>query len=150
MTDSVAIVTQLLHNMSSPSTVNSLVSPSATYTSLNHDNPDLKRIMPHCGISTGPEGFTRVFTSVGKLWEMKDFTIETIFGSGENVAAFGVMTLRSYSLDITKTTPFAIWCVVRDGKVVSMQVTEDTFASAATFRSGGEWKFDTGDGEFSI
>ena len=150
MTDPVAIVTQLLHNMSSSSIVNSLVAPTATYISLNYDNPDLNKIMPHCGSSTGPEGFTRVFTSVGKLWKTEDFTLKTIFGSGENVAAFGGMTLRSHSLGIAKITPFAIWCVVREGKVVFMQVTEDTFATAATFRSGEQWRFETGEGEFLV
>jgi uncharacterized protein len=57
------------------------------------------------------------------------------------VAVFGRLTYTSTKLRKTVTSPFAILCKVRAGKVTYMQFMEDTFATAASFRSGGSWKF---------
>jgi ketosteroid isomerase-like protein len=39
------------------------------------------------------------------------------------------------------TSPFAIFAKVADGKVTYLQFMEDTFATASSFRSDGEWHF---------
>lgn len=149
MTSPVDTVSRLLNNMTDPDIVESLVAPDATYVSLSYSNPDLKKIMPWCGSyeNAGSEAFNRTFSLVAKAWKNEGSRIRAIFGDGENVAAFGEMTLRSNSLGIVKTTPFSVWCTLRDGKIGFMQFMEDTFATASTFRRGGEWRFETGDEE---
>lgn len=152
MASPVDIVSRLLNNMTDPDMVESLVAPNATYVSLSYSNPDLKKIMPWCGSyeKAGPEAFNRTFSLVAKAWKNVGSTIHAIFGDGGNVAAFGEMTLRSNALGVARTTPFAVWCVVREGKIGFMQFLEDTFATASTFRKGGEWEFETEEGAIVI
>ncbi len=51
------------------------------------------------------------------------------------------MTYRSSVLGKRVTSPFAIFAKVSDGKLTYMQFMEDTFATSASFRSGGRWTF---------
>lgn len=147
MASPVEIVQKLLGNMTNNEVVEALVASDAAYISLSHSNPDLKKIMPWCGSypSAGPSAFISTFSRVARFWTNEGVELQTIFGSGEDVAAFGIMTLRSNTLGIAKTTPFAVWCRVKEVegslKIVFMQFMEDTFDTASTFRSGGSWKF---------
>ncbi len=53
------------------------------------------------------------------------------------MAVFGRFTYRSVTMGKAMTSPFAILAKVRDGQVTFMQFMEDTYGTAATFRSGG-------------
>ena len=53
--------------------VRSLVTPDVTYVSLNYSNPDLKKIMPWCGTSRGPESIVKTFLDVGRYWQVQAF-----------------------------------------------------------------------------
>jgi ketosteroid isomerase-like protein len=97
--------------------------------------------MPWCGTGHGVDAITKTFHDVSEYWRVDSFIPEAIFGEDENVAVFGRFTYTSTKLVKTVTTPFAIFCKVHDGKVKYMQFMEDTFATAASFRSGGSWKF---------
>src|SRR5882762_833063 len=118
--------------------VRSLVTDEVTYVSLNYDNPDLKRIMPWCGTSKGPESIVKTFVDVGRYWEKQAFAVEAQFGSGEHVAMFGRFTYKSIVLGKVVTSPFAR---VADGRCTYLQFMEDTFATGTSFRSGGSWTF---------
>lgn len=120
-----------------------LVAPDARYVSLSFDDPDLERIAPWTGTSSGPEAFVRAFGGVLEHWVNEDFRIEEIFGDGEQVAVFGRFTYRSISLGRATTSPFAIYARVREGKIVDWVFLENTFATARTFRSGGTWTIRT-------
>ena len=120
--------------------VRSLVAPDVTYVSLNYDNPDLKRVMPWCGTSYGPEAIVQTFVDVGRYWNIDDFKIETQFASGENAAIFGRFTYTSVVLSQQVTSPFVVFGKVKDGVCHYMQFMEDTFATTASFRSGGSWR----------
>jgi hypothetical protein len=135
------IIQTILKNARNPEVVRPLCAPDVKYVSLNYDNPDLKKVEPWCGTHIGYEGIVETFTNVNRFWTVEKFEPSASFESGENVAIFGSFTLTSKTLNITKTSPFAIFGVVKEGKVTYMQYMEDTFASAATFRSGGVWKF---------
>jgi uncharacterized protein len=135
------IVQTLLNDVRNPDTVQSLCAPDVTYVSLNYSNPDLHKIMPWCGTGRGVEAISRTFHEVSDYWNIDSFSPETVFEEGENVAVFGRFTYTSAKLRKSVTTPFAIFCKVNDGKVTYMQFMEDTFATAASFRSGGTWKF---------
>ena len=58
------IVAAILDNPTDLDHVRSLVTDEVTYVSLNYDNPDLKRIMPWCGTSKGPESIVKTFVDV--------------------------------------------------------------------------------------
>jgi uncharacterized protein len=108
--------------------------------------------MPWCGTGRGVDAISRTFLDVSEYCHIDSFVPEAIFGEDENVAVFGRFTYTSTKLRKTVTTPFAIFCKVRHGKVTYMQFMEDTFATAASFRSGVAWKFqsDPGGGEVEV
>jgi hypothetical protein len=135
------VVKQFLANATNPTIVKSLVADDATYVSLNYDNPDLKKIMPWAGTSKGPQAFIDTFARVSQFWQILAFSPEELFGAGENVAVFGRFTYRSNTQGKTVNSPFSILSRVRDGKIVFFQFMEDTFATAASFKSGGGSKF---------
>ncbi|HEY6249409.1 MAG TPA: nuclear transport factor 2 family protein [Candidatus Angelobacter sp.] len=146
------IVRTLLDSIQDPQVVGSLCAPDVTYVSLNYSNPDLHKIMPWCGTGNGVNAISKAFHDVARYWTIDSFTPESIFGEEGNVAVFGRFTYTSTKLRKTITTPFSIFCKVRNNKVVYMQFMEDTFATASSFRSGGAWKFqsDPDGGEVEI
>ena len=134
------VMTAILSDPKNIDNVRSLVAPDVTYVSLNYDNPDLKRVMPWCGTSYGPEAIVQTFVDVGRYWTIDEFRIETQFDSGENAAIFGRFTYTSVVLSQQVTSPFVVFGKVRDGVCQYMQFMEDTLATTASFRSGGSWK----------
>jgi uncharacterized protein len=135
------IVQTLLQSVRDPDVVKELCAADVTYVSLNYRNPDLRKIMPWCGTSHGPEAILKTFHDVADFWDVDSFTPEEIFGEAGNVAVFGRFTYTSTKVRKTVTSPFAILCKVVDGKITYMQFMEDTFCTASSFRSGGTWKF---------
>jgi uncharacterized protein len=135
------VVKTLLRGIHDPAVVRDLCSPDVTYVSLNYSNPDLRKIMPWCGTGYGVDAISKTFHDVSEYWSVDSFSPEAIFGEDENVAVFGRFTYTSTKLRKIVTSPFAIFCKVNGGKVTYMQFMEDTFATAASFRSGGTWKF---------
>jgi ketosteroid isomerase-like protein len=121
--------------------VRSLVTEDVKYVSLNYENPDLKKVMPWAGSGSGAERIVQTFVDVGRFWDVRAFEIDAKFDSGENVAIFGRFTYRSTVLGKTVTSPFAVFAKVKDGRCSYMQFMEDTFATGASFRSGGAWTF---------
>ena len=125
------IVAAILDNPKDAAHVRSLCAADVTYVSLNYDDPELKRIMPWCGTSYGPEAIVRTFVDVGRYWSIDAFDVEALFGSGENVAVFGRFTYTSTVLSKTVTSPFACFAKVTDGVCTYLQFMEDTFATAS-------------------
>lgn len=137
----VEVVQAILSDPTNPDNVNALVAPDATYVSLNYDNPELKKIMPWAGTQIGPDAIVSTYSRVLRYWKNEAFEIRDIFASGENVAVFGSFTYRSTTLGKAITSPFSILAKVHDGRVTYMQFMEDTFGTAATFRTGGTATF---------
>lgn len=131
---------------------NRLVADDATYISLSFDNPELKRIMPWTGTSAGRQAFIDTFSKVDSWWEVEDFKVIDLFGSGEDVAVFGDFRYRSVALGKTVRSPFAIHAKVRDSQIVFFQFMEDTFATGRSFSSSGvcEIKNDPDGPEFEV
>ena len=146
------VVRTLLSDPTNPDVVHRLVAPDATYVSLNFDNPELQRIMPWAGTRTGPEAVLDTYTRVNRFWRSEAFEIGELFGEGGSVAVFGRFTYRSVTLGKAVTSPFAILAKVRDGQISFMQFMEDTFGTAATFRSGGvaTYRSDPDGGEVAL
>jgi len=139
--DSIAVIKKLLGSTTDLEAVKQVVAPDATYISVAFDNPDLKKVLPWVGThpQEGPEAIFNTFSGVARYWEIKDFEPRTFFGSGEDVAVFGSMTYTSRTVGKTMTSPFAIHAKVQNGQVTYMMFLEDSFATAASFRSSGSW-----------
>jgi ketosteroid isomerase-like protein len=140
-TTPVAVIEQFLANTTNPEVVNQLVAPDATYISLNYENKDLRRILPWAGTSSGPKAFIDTFSRVSQYWQILNFEVREIFGSGENVAVFGSFTYKSYTLGKTVVSPFSIHAKVKDGKIIYFQFMEDTLATTDTFKVSGTVKY---------
>ena len=141
MRSSQEILSAILEKPTDLDHVRSLVSPDVTYVSLNYDNPDLNKIMPWAGTSRGPESIVKTFRDVARFWEVVSFEPEALFGSDECAAMFGRFTYKSTVLDKTVTSPFAVFARCQNGHCTYLQFMEDTFATGASFRSGGSWTF---------
>jgi uncharacterized protein len=146
------VVTSILSNPKSLDHVRPLVADDFTYVSLNYGDADLKKIMPWCGTSHGVESLVKTFVDVENFWCVNSFSIEAAFGQDEHVALFGRFTYTSTVLEKQVTSPFAVYAKVVDGRCTYMQFMEDTFATGASFRSGGAWTFrsDPNGGEVTV
>jgi hypothetical protein len=131
-------IIKLLTNIADPNVMRSLVAEDATYVSLSHNNPELKKIMPWCGTNLGVSSVVDNFAKVLECWEMLEFKPAEILGSDERVAIFGTFKYRSKVLNQIVDSPFAILAKVKDDKVTYIQFMEDTFATAASFRVSGK------------
>jgi uncharacterized protein len=134
--------------------VRSLVTDDVTYVSLNYDNRNLQSVMPWCGTHAhaGPESIVKTFVDVGRYWEVISFEPEAVFGSGECAAMFGRFTYRSTVMKKLVTSPFAVFAKVKGGRCYYLQFMEDTLATSASFKNGGQWTFrsDPAGGEVSF
>lgn len=137
----IEVVQAVLANSTNLQALGELVADDVTYVALNYDNAELKKVLPWAGTGHGPQHIVDTFTRVGKYWKIKAFEVKEIFGSGDNVAVFGSVTIQSNTLGKTVTSPFSILAKVTGGKVSYMQFLEDSFGSASTFRTEGVWHF---------
>lgn len=139
----IEVVDQWLQNLLDPNVVNSVVAPDASYVSLNTEDPELAKILPWAGTSHGPQAFLDNLGKMFTRWDNQAFNVTTMFASGQNVAVFGDFRYKSRSLGKVVSSPFSILVTVTDGKVTYLQFLEDSYATAASFRSGGSWTVQT-------
>jgi hypothetical protein len=132
-------VTELLQNLGNPEVVQRLVAADAVYVSLNYDNPELAQILPWAGTHHGPSSFTDALGMMFTWWANEQFDATDIVGDDERAAVFGTFRYRSHTLDKVVTSPFAILIRVSNGLITYLQFMEDTYATAASFRSAGSW-----------
>jgi uncharacterized protein len=130
--------TDILTNSRSLDHGRRLLSDDFTYVSLNYEDKDLKKVMPWCGTSRGVESLVKTFVDVAKFWRVDEFRIVAIFGEDENVGRF---TCTSTVMAKQVTSPFAVFAKASNGRCTYMQFMKDTFATSASFRSGGAWHF---------
>ena len=137
------VVGHWLQNLLDPDVVNSVVARDATYVSLNTENAELSKIMPWAGTSRGPQAFLDNLGEIFTRWENQAFNVTTMIASAENVAVFGDFRYKSNSLGKVVSSPFSILVKVVDGKVTYLQFLEDSYATAASFRTNGSWTVQT-------
>ena len=95
------------------------------------------------GTSLGPQAFLDNLGAMFTRWDNQALNMTTMFASDENVAVFGDFRYKSLSLGKVVSSPFSILAKVVDGKVSYLQFLEDSYATAASFRSGGSWTVQT-------
>jgi hypothetical protein len=134
-----AVLQTILSNPTDLDFVRQYTTDDFTYVSLNYDNPELKRIMPWAGTTKGTEGLVQTFIDVNRYWRVDDFQIQDSFENERGAAIFGTFTYTSNTLNKTVTSPFAVLARGENGRLSYVQFLEDTFATARSFRKGGEY-----------
>ena len=135
------LLQQVLQNTTNVQALRQLMTPDATYVSLNFDNPELKRVMPWTGTHTGPQSLPEVFEAIQRYWNTLDFTVTDAIEQGSRVALFGSFTYRSKATGKTVTSPFGLLARFEGDKVAYIQFLEDSYGTAGSFKTGGATRF---------
>jgi hypothetical protein len=86
-TNLTAVLQELLQNTSNLKMLRQLMTPDATYVSLNFDNPELKKVMPWTGTHKGPQALFDVFAAIQRFCKILDFKVTDTIEQG-HVALF--------------------------------------------------------------
>jgi ketosteroid isomerase-like protein len=136
-----AVLQELLENTSNLKVLRQLMTPDATYVSLNFDNPELKKVMPWTGTHKGPQALAEVFGAIGRFWTTLDFKVTDTIEQGSRVALFGSFTYQSKATGKEITSPFGLLARFEGTKVAWVQFLEDSYGTAGSFKTGGATRF---------
>jgi len=108
-----AVLQEVLRNTTNLTALKQLMTPDATYVSLNVDNAELKRVMPWAGTHHGPQALPEVFEAIQRCWKTLDFQVTDAVEQGSRVALFGSFTTNRMSPAGKSCLPSACWRVSR-------------------------------------
>jgi ketosteroid isomerase-like protein len=140
-TNLTAVLQELLQNTSNPKVLQQLMTPDATYVSLNFENPELKRVMPWTGTHKGPDALPDVFGAIQRFWKTLDFKVTDTIEQGSRVAFFGSFTYKSNATGKEITSPFALLARFEGDRVAYIEFLEDSYGTAGSFKTGGATRF---------
>jgi len=140
-TNLTAVLQELLQNTSNLKVLTQLMTPDATYVSLNFDNPELKKVMPWTGTQKGPRALSDVFGAIQLFWKTLDFKVTDTIEQGSRVAFFGSFTYKSNATGKEVTSPFGLLARFEGDKVAYIQFLEDSYGTAGSFKTGGATRF---------
>lgn len=140
-TNLATVLQELLQNTTNLKVLRELMTPDATYVSLNFDNPELKKVMPWAGTHKGPQELLEVFTAIRRFWKTLDFKVKDTIEQGDRVALFGSFTYKSNTTGKEITSPFSLLARFEGDKVAYVQFLEDTYGTAGSFKTGGATRF---------
>jgi uncharacterized protein len=140
-TNLTAVLQELLQNTSNLKVLRQLMTPDATYVSLNFNNPELKKIEPWAGTHKGPQELADVFGAIQRFWKTLDFKVTDTIEQGSRVALFGSFTYKSNATGKEITSPFGLLARFEGDKVSYLQFLEDSYGTAGSFRTGGAARF---------
>jgi uncharacterized protein len=135
------LLQQVLQNTTNVQVLRQLMTPDATYVSLNFDNPELKRVMPWTGTHTGPQSLPEVCEAIQRYWKTLDFKVTDAIEQGSRAALFGSFTYKSNATGKEVTSPFGLLARFEGDKVAYIQFLEDSYGTAASFKTGGATRF---------
>jgi ketosteroid isomerase-like protein len=90
--------------------------------------------VPYAGAYKGPQGVAQFFTRVGENIEVTSWQPVHVLAAGDEVVATGAWTGKARSTGRTFGGDWAMVFGLRDGKIASFRVVEDTAQLAAAFR----------------
>jgi uncharacterized protein len=140
-TNLTAVLQELLENTSNLKVLGRLMTPDATYVSLNFENSELKKIMPWTGTHKGPQALSDVFGAIRRFWKTVDFRVTDTIEQDSRVALFGSFTYKSNATGKEITSPFGLLARFEGDKVAYIQFLEDSYGTAGSFKTGGATKF---------
>jgi uncharacterized protein len=135
------VLQQVLQNTTNVQVLRQLMTPDATYVSLNFDNPELKKVMPWTGTHKGPQSLPEVFEAIQRFWKTLDFKVTDAIEQGNRVALFGSFTYKSNATGKEVTSPFGLLARFDGDKVAYIQFLEDSYGTAGSFKTGGATRF---------
>ena len=136
-----AVLQQLLQNTSNLKVLQQLMTPDATYVSLNFENPELKKVMPWTGTHKGAQALSDVFAAIQRFWKTLDFKVTDTIEQGSRVAMFGSFIYKSNVTGREITSPFSLFARFERDKVAYVQFLEDSYGTAGSFKTGGITRF---------
>jgi ketosteroid isomerase-like protein len=136
-----AVLQDILQNTTNLKALRQLMTPDATYVSLNFDDPELKKVMPWTGTHKGPEALANVFGAIQRFWKTIDFKVTDTLEQGGRVALFGSFTYKSNVTGKEITSPFSLLARFEGNKVAYVQFLEDSYGTAGSFKTGGATRF---------
>jgi len=136
-----AVLQELLQSTSNLNVLRQLMTPDATYVSLNFDNPELKKVEPWAGTHKGPQELFEVFQGVQRYWKTLDFKVTDTIEQGSRVAFFGSFTYKSNVTGKEITSPFSLLARFEGDKVAYVKFLEDSYGTAGSFKTGGATRF---------
>jgi ketosteroid isomerase-like protein len=136
-----AVLQELLQNTSNLEVLRQLMTPDATYVSLNFDNPELKKVEPWAGTHEGPQALSDVFAAIQRFWKTLDFKVTDTIEQGSRVALFGSFTYKSNATGKEITSPFSLLARFKGDKVAYLLFLEDSYGTAGSFKTGGKTRF---------
>jgi len=140
-TNLTAVLQEVLQNTTNLKVLRQLMTPDATYVSLNFDNPELKKVMPWTGTHKGPQALPDVFGAIQRFWKTLDFKVTDTIEPGSRVALFGSFTYKSTATGKDITSPFGLLARFEGDKVAYLQFLEDSYGTAGSFKTGGATRF---------
>lgn len=140
-TNRTAVLQELLQNTTNLDVLKRLMTPDATYVSLNFDNPELKKVMPWTGTHKGPEEIPKVFKAIQAFWTTLDFKVTDAMEQDTRVAFFGSFTYKSNVTGREITSPFSLLARFEGDKVAYIQFLEDSYGTSGSFKTGGNTRF---------
>ena len=135
------LLQRVLQNTTNLPVLRQLMTPDATYVSLNFDNPELKKVMPWTGTDTGPQSLPRVFEAIQRFWKTLDFKVTDAIEQGNRVALFGSFTYKSNATGKEVRSPFGLLARFEGDRVAYVQFLEDSYGTAGSFKTGGSTRF---------
>ena len=136
-----AVLQEILQNTTNFNVLTQLMTPDATYVSLNFDNHELKKIMPWTGTHKGPQALADVFVAIQRFWKTLDFKVTDAIEQGSRVALFGSFTYKSNVTGKEVTSPFGLLARFEGDKIAYVQFLEDSYGTAGSFKTGGATRF---------
>jgi ketosteroid isomerase-like protein len=140
-TNLTTVLQAVLQNTTNLNVLRQLMTPDATYVSLNFDNPELRKVMPWTGTHKGPQALADVFGEIQRFWKTLDFKVTDIIEQGSRVAFFGSFTYKSNATGREITSPFGLLARFEGDKVAYVQFLEDSYGTAGSFKTGGATRF---------
>ena len=135
------VLQQVLQNTTNVHVLRQLMTPDATYVSLNFNNPELKKVVPWTGTHAGPQSLPEVFEAIQRFWKTLDFKVTDAIEQGNRVALFGSFTYKSITTGKEVTSPFGLLARFEGDKVAYVQFLEDSYGTAGSFKTGGATRF---------
>src|SRR5579862_4720922 len=140
-TNLTAALQEILRNTTNLKVLKEMMTPDATYVSLNFNNPELKKVMPWTGTHKGPQALADVFAHIQRFWQTVDFKVTDTIEQGSRVAFFGSFTYKSNATGKEITSPFGLLARFEGDKVSYVQFLEDTYGTAGSFKTGGVTRY---------
>ena len=132
---------EVLQNTTNLKVLRQLMMPDVTYVSLSFGNPELKKVMPWTGSHKGPQALPEVFGAIQRFWKTLDFKVTDTIEQGSRVALFGSFTYKSNVTGNEITSPFGLLARFEGDKVAYIQLLEDSYGTAGSFKTGGATRF---------